>query len=431
MNPFAALPERLLDAQPALWFGLALLVALMLGEALRRSGRVPAVCAYVAVGLLAGPAGLGLISDDAGIWRQPLIDLALGVVMFELGHRVRLRWVWDNRWLALTSAAEMLLAFLAVFVALLVLGAVPGTSAALVALVAMSTAPMAVMAAIYDARTRGQVSERLLLLSALNSLVAVVAVRMWLVIGSDSRAAEGAAGLVQVLSWAQPLYVVLLSALLGLGVGWVTEMATRLLRLRPQPGTLPGGGRSHAHQQVVVLAVVVIGATLATQLQLSVLLVMFIAGSMGHARLGRSLALEPHLGTAGVVLWVFLFMSIGAAGTLEALWSVWPLVILVLLARAAGKMAACVALARASGLTWRQGAAVGLGLQPLSIVALLLSAEMLIGLPGFDPAAMQAMLIACTLMELAGPWITQTALRRVAHESVQADRAGETVRAGP
>src|SRR5690606_19113694 len=77
LNPFAALPERLLDAQPALWFGLALLVALMLGEALRRSGRVPAVCAYVAVGLLAGPAGLGLISDDAGIWRQPLIDLAL------------------------------------------------------------------------------------------------------------------------------------------------------------------------------------------------------------------------------------------------------------------------------------------------------------------------------------------------------------------
>ena len=70
--------------------------------------------------------------------------------------------------------------------ALVALGAPWPVGAAAAALVAMSTSPVITMAAVHEARPRGQVAERLLMMSAINSVLAMLALKLWPVLALRS-----------------------------------------------------------------------------------------------------------------------------------------------------------------------------------------------------------------------------------------------------
>ncbi|WP_442975466.1 cation:proton antiporter domain-containing protein, partial [Salmonella enterica] len=93
---------------------------------------------------------------DLDPWK-PLLDLAVGVLVFELGTRIRPRWLIDNPMLALQCIAEAAFAAAAVTIGLTLLGA-PPMSAALVGAVAMATSPVITMAAVHETQPRGQVT---------------------------------------------------------------------------------------------------------------------------------------------------------------------------------------------------------------------------------------------------------------------------------
>ena len=95
--------------------------------------------------LLASPLALGLLQPaDLDGWK-PIIDLAIAALVFELGSRLRPRWLIDNPWLAASCVLEGLCAALAVGAVLVWLGA-PLLSAVLAAMVAASTSPVIAMA---------------------------------------------------------------------------------------------------------------------------------------------------------------------------------------------------------------------------------------------------------------------------------------------
>jgi Kef-type K+ transport system membrane component KefB len=129
---------------------------------------------------------------------------------------------------------------------------------------------------------------------------------------------------------------------------------------------------------------------------------------------------EPHLGSAGAALNVLLFVSLGVLFTFEGIATLWPWALAFVLARVAATGVAVAALAPASGLSWRQAAALTLALQPMSSLAVLLAADTFgwsSQLPGAHAPMMQALLIATTLMQLSGPVWTQWSLRRIAGEA--------------
>ena len=110
------LPIWPLSVSPALWLALALVIAVLVGEGLVRYLRLPRIVGYVGVGLLMGPAGLNLIPElPASEWRL-LVDLALGILLFELGSKVNLRWLKANLWIAFTSLLESSATFSSVFI---------------------------------------------------------------------------------------------------------------------------------------------------------------------------------------------------------------------------------------------------------------------------------------------------------------------------
>jgi Kef-type K+ transport system membrane component KefB len=394
--------EGLRAADPVLGIALLMLVALVVAEALHRTWRLPRICGHMLTGALAGPVMLRLFDGlDLDPWK-PLIDLAIGALLFELGTRIRPRWLVDNPWLALSCLLQSLLCGALVAVVLVWLGA-PGLTAAAAGIVALSTSPVIVLAVAHEARSRGQVTERLLLMTAVNAVVAVIGLKVLRVVMAGDSAGAGDELLRAGVS---ALRVISGSFLLGLACGFALDRLSPLLRGTP---AMP----------VLQIALVIIASMLAAQWTLSPLLALLVAGMTARARMAHALTVEPHLGSAGAVLTVLLFISLGLFFTLDGLWSLWQLVLAIVLARLVGTGLAVGALARQSGLGWRQGIGLSLAMQPMSSLAVLLAADTFgwtSQLPGAHTPTVQALLLAITLMQISGPIWTQLSLRHVARE---------------
>jgi len=86
------LPSMPFEMSFPLLFGV-LLVAGMVGGEMARSARLPRIIGYVLVGFAMAPLahliGLDLLLDEARIF----VDLALGLVLFDLGRRMDLQWM--------------------------------------------------------------------------------------------------------------------------------------------------------------------------------------------------------------------------------------------------------------------------------------------------------------------------------------------------
>ncbi len=395
-------------ADPVLGLALVVLVGLIVANLLHRHLRLPRLFGYLLIGAVASPAVLDLLSrGDLDPWK-PLIDLGVAALVFELGTRLRPRWLLDNPWFTVSCVLEALLAALAVGFALVMLGA-PGMSACVAGAVAAATSPVMTMAAVLEGRPRGQVAERLMTMSAFNSVLAILAIKLWPVWGQlgATPSSDGSSLL------ANAGVVIFGSLLLGMAGGWLLD---RIGRLDGQAATMP----------VLQIAMVILMALLAVALGLSPLMVLLAAGMTARGRMGHRLTVEPHLGSAGGALTVLLFVSFGVLSTLGELVQLWPWVLAIIVARLAGKGIAIAVTARPSGLAPRQALALTLTLQPMSSLAVLLVADSFSWrgqLAGADAAVMQALLIATTLMQLTGPLWALWPLQYIARECPDGERS--------
>ncbi len=395
--------DGLRAADPVLGLALLMLVALLLAETLHRTWRIPRICGHMLTGAIAGPVMLRLFEGlELDPWK-PLIDLAIGALLFELGTRIRPRWLLDNRWLAASCLLQSLLCGALVTGALVWLGA-PWLSAAVAGTVALSTSPVIVLAVSHESRSRGQVTERLLLMAAVNAVIAVIGLkvlRIMLASDADSPTEEFTRASISALR------VISGSFLLGVACGFALDRLSPLVRGTP---AMP----------VLQIALVIIASMLAAQWTLSPLLALLVAGMTARSRMKHGLTVEPHLGSAGAVLNVLLFICLGLLFSLEGMGRLWPWVLLIVLARLLGTALAVGLLARRSGLGWHQAAGLSLALQPMSSLAVLLAADTFgwtTHLPGAHSPTIQALLLATTLMQVTGPIWTQLALRHLAHET--------------
>ncbi len=406
--------DTLRGLDPVLGLAGLVIVAVLAGDAAQRLLKLPRLLGWMAIGLLAGPPALRLLAPaDLDPWK-PLIDLAMGVMLFELGSRLRPRWLLDNPGLALQIGASALAAGGLVGLSLLALGA-PGGGAARVAAVAMSSSPLIAMALLHASQPRGQVTERLLMASACSSVLAVLTLQALTVMAPPLVAASGAAGAAS--GWLPALLraglVLSGSVLLGLAAALALDTLSRPVR---EPGT----------QAVLQLALLVAVALLAGGWDLSPMLTLLVLGMAARARMGHRLHVAPQLGSAGTALGVLLFVCLGLLSTLDGLATLWPWVLAIVLARALGLALGVLGTARLSGLGWRQAGALVLALQSMTPTALLIGLGSYGGSlgPGEAERALgQALLIATTLMQLLGPVLGRHALGPVAGEVCPPPRA--------
>jgi Kef-type K+ transport system membrane component KefB len=137
--------------------------------------RLPKVTAYLLVGLLLGPSVLNLVPREHAVVLDPVLKLAMSLVLFNLGCHYPLKHLRRiaPRILPL-SLGELAATFLLVTLGVSVCGATPSV-AALLGSLALATAPATTVLVLKEFESEGQITEYTGALVVLNNLASIVA----------------------------------------------------------------------------------------------------------------------------------------------------------------------------------------------------------------------------------------------------------------
>ena len=271
--------------------------------------------------------------------------------------------------------------------------ALPPQVAAPLAIIASAVSPAVLLRVTGELHAAGQVTERLLALAALNTLYAVLAMKLF------------SAGLLlsDPGTWLEALSPVLFSfcgsILLGAALGEGLALIARRFDLRED------------NAMVLLLAAILLALVLAKTAQLSALLVPLLAGIWLRNRSERPWVWPRHFGSAGGALVLVMFVAVGSAWRLESLLPAAGIAAALVLTRAAAKSLAVLALARPSGLGIAQAMCLGVALLPMSGTAWVLGLEFAARHAAAGAQLMPLLLAMLALLEIAAPLIVMASLR--------------------
>lgn len=375
---------------PNVAWSLAIVLAWIVGEFGARVTGLPRISIYGLVGFLLANAQTGFLPGNEYGSMLLLANVAFGLILFELGYRINLRWLRTNPWIAVSGLVEALGTFFLVYY----VASLYGTSsihALLLASLAMSTSPAGILRVINEQRSSGQVTERILHLSAINCVLAVFIFKV--IIGFSVFKNSGS-----LWDAASSSFVILIvSSVLGALFGIAIPSIMRRLGKLGQDCTV-------AFALAVILLV---AATHAAKLS-PVLATLTFGIVARHRRLVFSQA-QRNFGALGELLTVLLFVFVVATLEWNKVWAGIGLGLTLIAVRLFTKTLGVAVFAHLSGTSWRKGILAGLALAPISVfVILVLEQARYLGISFVDElAALTAMTL---LMEIFGPVITQRAL---------------------
>jgi len=379
----AFLPTLPFQLSYPLLFGV-LLVAGMLGGEIARALHVPRMVGYALVGFVFGPLatamGMGPMIDEARIF----VDLALGLVLFDLGRRMDLTWMRRDWTLAATGVLESGLTFGAVYFTLVALDFAP-LKAGLAAAIAVATSPAVVLLVSQDLRSEGQVTARALNLVALNSLLASILTTILLAsVHYETRVDVDSAVL-------HPLYLFLGSLALGGAMARCTRLLARSV------------DKSKDLHFTLIAGMEVAAVGIATIFKLSVILSLLAFGLFARNAERSHDLMSVDMGRASRLLYIVLFVITGASLPVAALTSAGMAALAFVAARALGKIVAVFVIAPFSVLRRWQVVGLAATLLPMSSLALLLQHDITRIFPEFGHDLGAVVLGGVLVMELIGP----------------------------
>ena len=368
----------------------AILLAWIVGEFAYRWLKLPRISAYALVGFLLAPAQLGLLPASQSPTLLLMANIAFGLILFESGYRINLRWLRSNPWIAAASLTEAILTFTSVYFLALAFDQTE-ISALLLAALSMATSPATILRVINEQKSSGQVTERILHLSVLDCVLAVLVFKVivGLIIFKTS-------GNLWDASY-NGLIVLIVSAALGLMFGVLIPAVLRKTKRLNQDGTL-----------AFTIAVVFIVA-LTHSLKLSPVLATLTFGLVARHRRIILNASQRGFGALGDLLSVILFVFIAATIEWKQVVAGVGLGLAIIVVRQVAKMAGIGIYAKVSGISWRKGALIGMATMPISaFVILVLEQTRYIGVNLVDQLAPLA--TAALTLEILGPLFIQRAL---------------------
>lgn len=370
---------------------LTLLFAWLTGEIGCRWLKLPRISVYAIVGFILAYSQGGLLPRAPSDTLLLLANVAFGLILFEAGYYINLRWLRTNPWIGITSLVESVLTFAAVYVLVAYGFGLAAITALLLATLAMATSPATVMRVVHEQRSAGQVTERVLHLSVLNCVLAVLMFKI--IIGLSVLTITDTLGSATFNS----IIVLLVSLVLGTLFGIIIPMLLRAIRRTNQDCTL-----------VFALAVILLVA-LTHSLRLSPILATLTFGLVARH---RRIILNPSqrgFGVLGDMLAILLFVFIATALEWHKVLAGMTLGLCIIVVRYFAKTIGINLFARCSGITFRKGLLVSLAMTPISaFVILVLEQTRYLGINLFDQLASLA--ATALILEIIGPIFVQHAM---------------------
>ena len=395
-----------------LLIGLLMLTGLMLGALGSALFHVPRVVGYIFAGILFSPGFLGgPLGAETTELTQLIVAITLGIIAYLIGGSATVSQLRQLGWMIVSATlGKVSGSFVAVFVGFALLGTtlgdVPAWSLALLlAAIATTTAPGAIMAIIHQYRARGPLTTALLAMVALDDALALVIFSLVLAAIEST----GFAAAIPVIIWE-------IVAAIGLGTvaGYVLERGARYL---PEQEL----------KLVALLGMIILLTGLADAWHFSPLLAAMALGFSTRMFAGaHSEPLFRPLEQLQEVVFVLFFTLAGLHFVPAVVLSHAGLIVLYFLLRAGGQIVGAMIGAQLAGAPRVISHNVGLIMLPQGGVAIGM-ALMLTGVPSLEDSALLIINIvtATTLLtETFGAVATRFGLSRAG----ELGQAAETIK---
>lgn len=394
MTAPAFLPDWPPAANAFLIFGLLLLAGLAGGRLAATTRVLPAITGYIATGFLLGPGVLGWLTDEMLAQSRVLAEFSLGLIVFDLGRRLDLKWASHDRWLLPMGLAESALSFAAMFGLLHFVGGIDTLEAAVAATVGVATAPAVVLLVTNELKADGPVTRRMLWHVALNNVIATVCITLLLPF------VEARTSVASSSPAARAVWLIAGSLLLGFLAFQLMTLFARWL------------GKSPVPQFILAVGFVIVTVGAAQAARLSVLLALLALGACARNLDREHRLLDVDFGRAAQVFFVVLFVLTGATLRPGQFGAVAWIGLAFVVARSVGKLAALHALAWPAHLSTRQALTLGLALTPMAGLAIGMTQPIYEIAPEFGARLAAIVVSGVAILHLLGPIATRFALIR-------------------
>lgn len=361
-------------------------------DAIGRRTRLPRVTLLLILGFLVGPAGLDFLSPDDGHWFSLVANMALVMIGFLLGEKLRFTALREHGKLVLwISVGEVVVTALVVTIGLLLIG-VPRDLALLLAAIATATDPAATIDVVHETKADGLFTRTLIGIVAVDDAWGLI-IFSFMLTAVQTFSGDGN-NLAPILTGAWEIGGALL---LGFGLG--IPMAYLTGRIKPGEPTL-----------IEALGIVFLCGGLALWLEVSFLLASMVLG-MTVANLARHHTRPFHAieGIEGPFM-VLFFLLAGASLRIEAIYHIGLIGSAYIVLRIIGRLLGAViggGISRADPFFSRW---MGLALMPQAGVAMGMALVVMQRHPDLGETILPVVIASTVLFEIIGPVLTRRGL---------------------
>ncbi len=380
-----------LQINPALVFGLVLIIGVFGGILASRISWLPTITGFMLVGLVMGPSLLNILNPALLLTARGFVDIALGLILFKLGGSIHPKEILSSKRTMLTSACEVILTFALVYTVLHLFG-LPEIVSLLVAAICVSSSPAILVHVANEVGAAGPVTRNVKSLVALNNMMSFLIFTAILPFALRADASP-------LDSIGLPLYRLIGSLALGTAVAFAITRLTRLLN-----------GQSLHFRFPIIVSAILLTLGLSSAFEVSFL---FAALTLGVATRWMELKYAPlaqtNFGYAEDILFIMLFVTAGANLHLSDIWAAGLVAPCLILARCGGKFIGSSFTARLYRFDARQTTARGLLLLPMAGLAIGLVQTTENFIPSISAQVAALIFATVAVLETFGPPLTKVA----------------------
>lgn len=391
--PMEVLPATWPQANTMIVFGLLLAFGVLGGLLAARARWLPSITGFMVFGLAVGPSGLGLLSQSALDDSRVLVDIALGLILFQLGATLHPVEAVRNRQLVVTSLAESAATFAAILGLMIFIDA-PLLVGVLAAAIAVSSSPAVLIHVAEELHAAGPTVESAKTLVAANNVLAFVLFSLTLPLAMMGQQIDTQTSLLL------PAYQMAGAVAVSVFVAWLVTSIARLTR----------HDEEHFRFALVVGAVM-LTLGLAQAFKVSSLFAGLALGIACRWLQASTRLTQVHFGGGGDVFFVILFVFAGASLHLKEVATYAPVALAFVGARMVAKVGAIYGCGLAFGTAHKSALAEGMLLVPMAGLAIGLVQTTSQLMPELGGRIAAVVLAAVAIFETIGPPLVALALR--------------------